>query len=461
MVGFGSLVFVPNNSIILFGIFSSIGVLFAFLLTIFLLPLMLDLWSPVSEKRATRFARDKNKLIFIQKVVDKFNRFSKRRPRFIIFTFLSVGAIGFWGATMLKVDIDWVRGFKDDSPIKTAFFLADKVMGGVQSMEIYINMGETDALKDPRVLNAMDTFQNSIESKYSPLLAKTNSLVDIVKNTNQVLNENREEFYQVPQNGAVLEQTLFLFNNANPEDRRHMVSDDYSQARISINAGYAGYAKLVELITNVEREKELVFSSLKSAYPNMKVDLTGGLRLDVQTNYYTGKAFYRSFLQALIVISLLLLFIFGSLRVGLFVAMIPNLLPVVTIFGLMGWLGLPIEPFSALIAPIIIGLAVDDTIHFLTNYRMEVLKSGDIEDAIDKTLKEVGQAVIFTSVILALGFGVMAFSSYLFISNFGIFSALAILVALLGDLLLLPASCRVLKVRFDSKWFQRKKTSAS
>jgi predicted RND superfamily exporter protein len=130
---------------------------------------------------------------------------------------------------------------------------------------------------------------------------------------------------------------------------------------------------------------------------------------------------------------------------------VPNLIPALLAFGLMGLLNIPLDTDTLLIAPVIIGIAVDDTIHFMTHYRVELTRTRNMQQALDSTVHDVGRAVLFTTMILGLGFAILGFSEYLGMAKIGIFGALAIFVALLCDLLLLPALLMKLKPRFGLK----------
>jgi hypothetical protein len=133
------------------------------------------------------------------------------------------------------------------------------------------------------------------------------------------------------------------------------------------------------------------------------------------------------------------------------VALAPNLFPILTTFGLMGYLKIPLDADTLLIAPIIIGLAVDDTIHFMTHFRIEMERTKNIAKATVTSIREAGQAIAFTSIILSAGFLVFILSFHNGLSNFGVFAAIAILTALISDLFLLPALIRVINLNFGQR----------
>ena len=296
----------------------------------------------------------------------------------------------------------------------------------------------------------MNLLQKKLLKEQSDIVVRGMSLVNVVKNTNQILNENREEMYRIPQDQRALGEVLFLFNNGNPEDRRNLVSDDYRKATINLSVRNTKFSRYRNLIHIVEAEKNQLFEPLLERYPKMDIRVTGPVVLEVHQELYITESLYRSFLITIGVISLILLFLFGSIRVGLFVALIPNLFPIAIIFGLMGGLGFPLDTFTLVVVPVVIGIAVDDTIHFLTHFKLEIEQRGNLKEALNHTLNEVGQAVIFTSLILSTGLFFMTWATSIPISRFGLLGGIAILAAMLADLLLLPALCKVLDVRFES-----------
>ena len=146
----------------------------------------------------------------------------------------------------------------------------------------------------------------------------------------------------------------------------------------------------------------------------------------------------RSYAIALVVICPLLVLLIGNLRMGL-VAIVPNLAPIAITLGVMGWLGLPLDSFTMMIGSIALGLAVDDTIHFMHNFRRAYERSGDVELAVRETLTSTGQALLFTSLVLASGFFLYWFASMTVLHHFGLLTALCIVAAFLADVLLAPA----------------------
>ncbi len=444
-LGMLSLAFVPLPPLRNFGLGSALGVTFAFGFTVVLLPLMLDLWPPVQRRSPTASSRRKP---FVQRMLRSLEPIASRWPVPVVAVFAVVGAVGAYGVSQVQIDSNLVEIIRPGLPIRAAHDLVDRVMGGTQGMEIYLDFGETDALKDPRALNAMEAIQQQLEKEYPEFVVRTDSLADVVKSTFQALNEDREQMYRIPQERAALAQTLLLFDLANPEDRELLVPDDYSEARINVRMLNYGSAEYVEFFKTAKAHAQAAFGHLATDYPDLEVGITGSLPLVMRMADYIGRAQIQSFVLVLVVVTVLLLIVFGSPRAGL-VAMIPNVYPVLITFGVMGLWNIPLDADTLIIAPLIIGIAVDDTIHFITHYRAFALETGDFRRAIAATVSEVGQAITFTSVILVFGFMVLIASKHQGMAHFGLLVGISFATALLADLLLLPALLKLCRVRFE------------
>ena len=149
----------------------------------------------------------------------------------------------------------------------------------------------------------------------------------------------------------------------------------------------------------------------------------------------------KSFGAALVAITAIMIFLLGNLKLGL-ISMVPNLLPICFIIGLMGLVGIPIDMANILLASIAIGLAVDDTIHFLYHYKVNYRTSGDVNQAIMESLNQSGRAIIATSLILSAGFVIYLTSSMYHLQRFGALIALTIFFAVSIDLIVGPALLR-------------------
>ena len=434
-LGMLSLLVVPIVPLKIFGFAAAVGVLFAFAITLFMLPLMLDIWNPYTWK--TNIGETEPRHHLVQKALRKAEHWSHSKPYVNIAIFTAVTIVLIAGTLKVEVDSNIIKLFPKDSSVSRAYNLVDTKMGGSQNLEIMIETRQPGALREPDILNAMESVQNYLENDIDPVVT-TRSLVNIVKESNKALNGGRDEEYAIPQDPALLKQTIFLFDNTNPADRRKVVSDDYSQGHISATIINLGSKYFAGMLDDIHAEVDKTFDPLKTRYPGLEVTVTGGLTMIATiVNYIAWSQIY-GFGLALTAISIILFFTFGSIRIGL-IALFPNLFPIFVVFGMMGYMRIPCDTDILIVAPLMIGIVVDDTIHFLTHYRLSLQKGGDINSAIISTFREVGQAIVFTSLILAGAFLCFLGLDHNGLKNFGILSAAAITTALLADLFLLPA----------------------
>ena len=487
MAGMSSLAATGMPMFVQFGLSSAAGVFFAFLYTIYLLPVLLNYWHPMQVKKISQSDKNRKSSIkalalfmkskvlsvlcffakplmrgakkvglvwlfsaeWLQPLLDKIPAFVERFRYLVAIIFFGGFIVCLYGATQVKIDSNLVELYSDDVPIGQAYDIVDENMMGTGNMVIVVDTASSDGIMDPDVLNSMDRLQNKIEASYSDYIIRTNSLADLVKDTHAIM-QNSEEFRTIPDSQIAVSQLLYLFNSSNPEERRALVSDDYSKSHISVQLRNAGSNEYKDFFKEIQQDINSEFNKLTASYPEIKVQITGSFALMMRLADDISKNQFKSLAIAAVVISLLLMLTLGSLQAGV-MSIIPNLIPATLAFGLMGLLGIPLDTDTLMIAPLIIGIAVDDTIHFISHYRMSLAQNHNMKFALVETIKEVGQAVTFTTLILGCGFFMLIFSDYLGLAKIGGFGSLAIFVALLCDLLFFPALIMIFKPKFGQK----------
>ena len=487
MAGMGALTITGMPQFVMFGVTSAAGVLLAFLYTIFLLPVLMDLWHPMPKFKASVPARGWRlwlsyllwpivmllKLIWLvlwplrilayhsglqwllsgiwlQDLLDKIPAFVERYKLLVNFMFVGLFTLCLYGATQVKVDSNIAELYREGSPLRTAYTIVDEHMMGTGSLEILVNMQQSDALLQADILQTMERLQTHIEQKYSQHIIRTYSLANLVKDTHAIMQDGSDAYRTIPDDNIAVAQLLYLFNSSNPEERRALVNDDFSQSHISVKLRNAGSSEYAEFFEQVQIDIEQAFASHKARYPNMDVHVTGTLAMMMRLMDDMSNNQFKSLALAMVIISGLLVLTLGSVQAGL-MSIIPNMIPATLAFGLMGLMGIPLDTDTLMIAPLIIGIAVDDTIHFITHYRMALAKHSDMRLALVDTIKQVGQAVTYTSLVLGCGFFMLSFSNYLGLAKVGAFGSLAIFVALLCDLLFFPALIMLFKPKFGQQ----------
>ena len=476
-----------------FSLMAAMGVALAFLFTIILLPLLLDIWHPgamggsasLADRLGSRWQslpgvlKALYALVYLaaifallgiaigsyialasaftyvvvqwqKPILQRIPRITQKHPFIILALFGSLFLSCAYGMSLLRIDTNMTELTREGNPMRVAYDVVDENMVGAQSMVIMVDSHQADGLLEPEVMRAIDQLQLRIETNYADQVTRSYSLANIVKDTFEKMNDDEASFYRIPETQQMISQLLYLFNSANPDDSRSLVSDDYSRANITLNIYNAGSYEYKQFFDNIAVDIDEVFAAAKAKKPELEVYLTGTMALMMRMADEVATSQFASFSLALGVISVIMVITLGSLQAGA-IAMIPNVIPALLGFGLMGLLGVPLDTDTILIAPLIIGLAVDDTIHFMTHYRVELIRTKSIELALSSAINEVGQAVMFTTMVLGLGFALLSFSDYLGMAKLGFFGSLAIFVALLCDLFLIPALIIVFKPTFGLK----------
>ena len=476
-----------------FSLMAAMGVALAFLFTIILLPLLLDIWHPgamggsasLADRLGSRWQslpgvlKALYALVYLaaifallgiaigsyialasaftyvvvqwqKPILQRIPRITQKHPFIILALFGSLFLSCAYGMSLLRIDTNMTELTREGNPMRVAYDVVDENMAGAQSMVIMVDSHQADGLLEPEVMRAIDQLQSRIETKYADQVTRSYSLANIVKDTFEKMNDDEASFYRIPETQQMISQLLYLFNSANPDDRRSLVSDDYSRANITLNIYNAGSYEYKQFFDNIAVDIDEIFAEAQAKNPELEVYLTGTMALMMRMADEVATSQFASFSLALGVISAIMVITLGSLQAGA-IAMIPNVIPALLGFGLMGLLGVPLDTDTILIAPLIIGLAVDDTIHFMTHYRVELIRTKSIELALSSAINEVGQAVMFTTMVLGLGFALLSFSDYLGMAKLGFFGSLAIFVALLCDLFLIPALIIVFKPTFGLK----------
>lgn len=441
-IGLMALVVVPVTPLQIFGLMAAVGVFGAFVCTMIVLPTLMN--KTLFEKN---IAKAVGKKPFVERLMTKLERWVYKWPLGISIVFLVIAAIFAYGMTLIRVDTNMVQIITRDHPVRQDVEIAEKNMGGTQNMEILVDAGAIDGLKDPRLLLAMEALQKYLEQQHAQFVVSTYSLVDAVKESFKALNEDQPAMYRIPATKPMLAQTLLLFESAAAEDRQDLVTDDYMQGRISVRIRSKGSQEYEAFYRAVQMEVARLAGQLNNDYPAFKMDITGNFALTMNLASLVSWSQIKSFSLALGVISFVFIFVFRSVKGGL-LSIIPNLFPILVAFGLMGFLDFALDIDTLLVAPITIGIAVDDTIHFLSRYRMEMMRHGDIQMAVRETFHEVGQAMIFTSLILSAGFLIFFLSDHSGLQHFGLLSAAAIFAAVIADLFFLPRLCILSRLTF-------------
>jgi predicted RND superfamily exporter protein len=405
------------------------GVMIALLFSVVLLPALVAVFPIGAGSRA-----DRRLMRAIQRLLMRCGEFSVRHAGRVIFCSAALVAVAVMGVLQLRLSHSPIKWFPVDNPYRIATDIMNAKMGGALFLEVLVDTGAEDGLHDPALLQRMDDLRNATMSLKSGSVhaGTTVSLADVVMEIHQALNENRPDYYAIPTDPALVAQELLLFENAGSDDLEDVVDSQFRTGRFTIKVPMTDAVEYGAYLKALDAEVRRIMGS------DVEVTFTGLMRVMSGTIYAMMVTMTRSYLIAFAVIAPLMIVLIGSFKIGL-VSMIPNLTPIVIVLGVMGWLGVPLDAFTLLIGSIAIGLAVDDTIHFMHNFRRYYERSGEVIVAVRETLASTGQALLFTSLVLSTGFFIFTFASLNNLFFFGLLTGLTILLAFLADLILAPA----------------------
>ena len=417
------------------GWFAASGVMISLLYTLILLPSLIAIL-PLKQKKDDSTQK---RTEFMDNILSNISHIATSHSKKIVNIAAILFIISVIGVMQINFKHDPLRWLPESWDSRLATELIDVKMRGTGVIEVVVDTGKTNGLYEPKFMNTLSGLHDKINtmSHGDIFIGKTISVVDILKESNRALHENKDEFYQVPQDRDLIAQELFLFENSGSDDLEDFVDSQFSMARFTIKTPWVDAATNAEMIQLIEKEFNTAFGSSTSMYT------TGMASLFSRTMDAAIEGTKQSYLIAAFVICLMMIALMGNLKLGL-ISMIPNLLPIFISMGMMGFLGMPLDMFTMLIGSISIGLVVDDTIHFMHNFRRYYLNSGDVNLAVTETLQSTGRAIVVTTVVLCLGFFIFMAASMENLFRFGLITGITIFLALLGDLFLAPALMKLL-----------------
>ncbi len=417
-IGFATLTISKVIPVLTLGIATASGAILAFFISLLWMPAVLLL-----------FKKDV-KAEVVEKVVNKkplgYGTFIvKNNKKIIIITTLLFAVLAV-GLFKVKVDSNTIRYFDKSVDIrKSTEFLMENLTGPM-AYEIVVDSGKKDGIKDPEFLRTVERFYEDFQGKF-PDVRHLTSLMDTVKRFNKVLDGKEE----IPATQEFIAQYLLLYSLSLPQgmEINDKMDIDEQKLRVTGQVNIVDTSLDLQMINYVQDWwKDTPYSATvqgqTAMFAYMQSDVTDTLIYSLSL--------------AIILVSIIMFIIFKRAKL-LWVFVLPNLLPVMLVVGLMGWIGINIDIGVAISGAIIIGVAVDDTIHFLVKY-FDARKRGlNLADSFDEVLRYAGRAILFTTIILSIAFSMFAFSTFTPNQNFGIVTASALVIAFVVDLLFLPA----------------------
>lgn len=332
-------------------------------------------------------------------------------------------------------DVEKTMGRKVEY-VKKFLDLCDTELGSMYSYDLMITLPHADDAKKPENLKRLDKLATITEGYL--LTKRHNSVTDIIKDMNCTLNGGKQQFYRIPDDADMVAQLLLLYENAGGTESEYWMDYDYRRLRLQVE---------IKNYNSNEAEKEMdaLQAEARRLFPQAHISMVGNIPQFTVMQQYVERGQMWSMLLSVLVIGVILVLVFSSWKVGL-VGMIPNLAPAVIVGGMMGWLDYPLDMMTASLIPMILGIAVDDTIHFINHSHVAYDRCGDYGGAIRSTFRTEGLAIVMSTVVVSATFAGFMSSNATQMVNWGILAVAGMVSALLADLFLTPILFKYLRV---------------
>lgn len=430
MAGFLSLATNQVPAVRSFGLFAALGAFYSYVVAILLMPVLLPL---LPFRRLNTVEQGKH--LFNQVIVFYLEKIQFRLKWLILagaVVFLALSAVGI---SKLRINTNLIKDLPPRSPLAVATHFIDRHLAGVYSLGVSIERSRPGPLATVETLKKVDALAAFLETQ--PEITKVNSLPMIIKKVHEA-REGIPGAFKIPSDEATLQDYLERMAAADNPDFWSFISRDFRRLRLEARMKAVGteQGRVME-----NRVWNYIHKNLGSEY---KVQITGGAVLLGQMSEKLVTNQIQSLGHAFCVILALIVIFFRSSRMGL-LACIPNLLPLIGVYGLMGFLGIELSTPTAMISSVVLGLVVDASIQFLYRFRYEFKERRHYLQALHHTYRNIGQAMVVTTMILVFGFASSVFASFRPTVYFGILTSLTVFFSLICTLVLLPIALIFLK----------------
>ncbi|NQT77472.1 MAG: MMPL family transporter [Bacteroidetes bacterium] len=434
-VGFAAFIVTGNRMLTEFGVIASINILVAYILSLFLIPIFFSYLPPPKGKHTKHL--DKS---LVAKIIKQVVLIVQSRRRIIYILTIIFLIAGIYGISRLRTTGNIVDDISRKDRLYKDLIFFEKHFKGVMPLEISIDSKTSNGIfaNKGKTLYKIKRLQRLImrDSVFSKYLSRPLSLVDGISFLYQAHKGGNPKFYVLPPPTrlADLNQYTRGMDSTDKHPFRSFIDSTNSIARVSIQMANIGTNEISMITDRLRPEIDNIFPP-----EDYNVLLTGTSVVFLKGSSYLVKNLLTSLLLALLVISMLMALLFTSARM-IIISLIPNLIPQLMTAALMGYLDIPIKPSTILIFSIALGISVDNAIHFLSRYRLQLkLNNWEIKASVLAALKETGYSMIYSSVVLFFGFGIFILSSFGGTEALGYLISFTLLIALLSNLFLLPS----------------------
>lgn len=424
-IGFFSLYFVNVIPIQTFGLYTGIGVLMAFVLTFASLPFLFYFTKP------PKIAKDDEKNFWLPMMRKGFLFTMINKKLLAVITIVLIGIFSY-GMTKIVSNNYLMDDIKPKVQMKKDFNFFDATFGGIRPFELSVALKDSsESFWNKENLKQLSTIEEYLQKEYGANIRL--SLAQTMSILHRGSNAGNPEFFTVPTKKNDIRKFKRAIKIANEGQLARLILDSTEQIT-RIQGTIPDWGNIKTTAANKEFQDFIDEHNLENVFD---IRLTGSAHLLDKNMSYMSTSLVKGLLFASLIVAAIMGLLFQSLRMVI-ISIIPNLIPLVFIAGIMGFFGIDLKITTAIVFTISFGIAVDDTIHFLTKYKLELNKGKSNLYALKRTYLDTGKAIVLTSAILCSGFLLLLFSDFLGTFYLGLMISITLLFAVLGDLFFLP-----------------------
>ncbi len=415
-----------------FGVFTGVGILFAFVISILTIPTVLSWLPPPPPRHQQAFESG-----WLARLLGGLPGWVARRRRWVGAALASLVLASGFAFSQVPEESLLLEDVHRGHPIIQTNNFIEEHFGGILAVEMVFDSGREDGVKDPAFLRRLEAVQDWAEAQ--PDLQKVLSIVDFVEDLHMSFRGEDPAFRRIPETAEEVAQLLLLYSFSDREPLKGFLSYDYRYARVSAKIRDFGTRATLGAVERLRRRADEVWGG------PAPLRMTGLTYLAQDVNAYIVGDMSTSFILDLLIICVLFYAVTGTLRLSI-AGIVPNLLPLGCTFLIMWLGGITLKPSTAIIFSVVFGIAVDDSLHFLARFREEWAQTaGDTLEATRRTLLGTGRATVFFSVLLTTGFAILTMSAFQGNQLFALLCGSTIMTGLIGELFLMPWCLTVLK----------------
>jgi len=426
--GFAAFMLTNSETLQEFGLVASINIILIFLLSLFIIPIYFSFASPPKHRHTKHLDK-----VWINKLVERLIFLVQHRRKQIYFITAILIVFGIVGILNVKTTGNLTDDLAKDGVLYKDLKFFESNFGGVMPLEVILNTKKKNGLLKSYNLKKIERLSNELATFKE--FSKPSSYVDMVKYSKQAFYNGDSAYYALPNSQEQRMILSYLKNSASSMGIGTLMMDSLKQeARISLRVADISTAKMDSVFEALLPKINEIFDADK-----YEVTITGASVVFLNGTKFLLKNLMLSLLLVIVLISIFMAWMFNSFRMVV-VSIIPNLIPLLLTGAIMGYFGIALKPSTILVFSIAFGISVDDTIHFLAKYRQELLVNNwNIRKSVLSALKETGVSMFYTSVVLFFGFFIFVASDFGGTIALGLLVSITLLLAMLSNLLLLPA----------------------